>query len=69
MPKSSGAWVRMPSWIERAGIDQAFARRAADEGAVIDAAFLVGPGILMRIELDERQRAVDGGMGAAEAAA
>ena len=51
------------------GIDQALARRAADEGAVVDAAFLVGPGVLMRIELDEGEGAVDGGMGAAAAAA
>ena len=35
---------------------------AADERAVRDAAVVVEPGVLVGVELDERQRAVDGGM-------
>ena len=69
MPQSSGAWVRMPSWIELAVSIDALACGAADEGAVVDAALLVGPGVLMRIELDKGQRTVHSRMGSSAAAA
>ena len=59
MPKSSGAWVRMPIWIERSGSMMPFAHGARHEGAVVDALAVVVPGVLMRVELHQRQRAVD----------
>ena len=40
----------------------------ADEGAVVDALAVVGPGVLMRVELDQRQRAMHRRMGLAAAA-
>jgi len=43
MPQSSGAWVRMPIWIERSGATTP-CRTAGDEGAVVDAAVIVVPG-------------------------
>ena len=46
-----------------AGIDQAFADRVAEHGAVIDAAAIIGFDIAMGIEMDERQGAVLLGMG------
>ena len=58
MPKSSGAMVRMPTWIERVGIDDAVAHRARNEAAVVDALAVVGPGVLVGVELDQRQRPV-----------
>lgn len=44
-------------------VDQSLACRAADEGAMIDAAFLVRPGVLMGIELDEGEGPVQDCMG------
>ena len=44
------------------GIDDALAHGARDEGAVVDALAVVEPGVLMRVELHQRQRAVDRGM-------
>ncbi len=43
-------------------VDNAGPRRARHEGAVVDALAVVEPGILMRVELHERQRAVLGRM-------
>ena len=59
MPKSAGAWVRMPIWIERSGIDDAFLHRAGHERAVVDALAVVVPRVLVGIELHQRQRPVD----------
>ena len=58
MPQSSGAWVRMPIWIEWAGPMTSVAHRAADERAVVDAPAVVEPGVLMGVELHQRQLAV-----------
>ena len=52
--------MRADADLDRAvGIDDAFADGAADEGAVVDALAVVVPGVLMRVELHQRQRAVD----------
>ena len=40
------------------GIDDALAHGARDEGAVVDALAVVGPGVLMRVELHQRERAM-----------
>ena len=60
MPKSAGAWVRMPIWIERSGSMMPVLDGARDEGAVVDALAVVVPCVLMRVELHQRQRAVLG---------
>ena len=48
----------MPIWIEPVGVDDAFLDGAGDEGAVVDALAVVRPGILVRVELHQRQRPV-----------
>ena len=40
-------------------LDQALARGTSDEGAMVDAVAGVGPGVLVRVELDQGQRPVD----------
>ena len=44
------------------GIDDAVLDGAADEGAVVDALAVVGPGVLMGVELHQGQRSMNGGM-------
>ncbi len=44
-------------------IDQPLAHGAGDEGAVIDPASVVEPGVLMGVEMHERERTMLGGMG------
>ena len=44
------------------GIDEAFAHRPADEGAVVDPAAIIGPGVLVCVELNQCQWSVFGGV-------
>ncbi|EJT86203.1 hypothetical protein PPS11_00335 [Pseudomonas putida S11] len=55
--------------LHRAGrVHQAFAGGMPEHGAVVDAlAFLVRPGVAVRIEVDQRQRAMATGMGLEQA--
>ena len=58
MPQSSGACVRMPIWMERSGLTMPSRTARADEGAVRQLLAVVGPGVLVRVELHQRQRPV-----------
>ena len=49
--------------LDRAGgLDQPRAHRTGDEGAVVEPVAVVVPGILMRVELHQRQWAMPGGV-------
>ena len=62
MPQSSGAWVRTPIWMERSGLTMPSRTARRDEGAVRELLAVVGPGVLVRVELHQRQRPVFLGM-------
>jgi len=55
--------VRADADLDRAvGIDDTFIDGATDERTMVDALAVVRPGVLMGVELHQRQRPVDGGM-------